>query len=198
MTSKQQRYFYFPAWNQAALAHGWTLVKGRLTGRRQESWAHAEPAELYQRVWEAAYNLARAAHRAVTPEDLRHACHVVALGKDKSSTDMDNQETDRVVTLFRILADPDDLDAILAWTNPENSERKRYVASIRRRADFKYIDKLCRDKFSGIYITPFYEDLPMPQLKQLYLTIRARFPQDPSPAPEQKHPKPINLANQPF
>ena len=198
MTTKQQRFLYFPAWNRVTLAHNWTMSKGRLQGRRQETWAHAEPAELYQRVWEAAGNLARAGHRAITPEDLRHACHVVALGRDKSSTDMDNQETDRVVTLFRILADPDDLDAILAWTNPENSERKRYVASIRQRADFKYIDKLCRDKFSGTYTTPFYEDLPMPQLKQLYLTIRARFPRHQAPPAGEKPLQPVNLSNQPF
>lgn len=199
MTLAQQRRFYFPHWNRCAQNQNWTMAKGRLQSTHLQTWSQAEPAELYHRVWAAAENLARAAHRAVIPEDLRHACHVVALGHDKPSAALDNQEVDRVVTLFKILADPDDLDAILAWSHPENSDRKRYVASIRIRAPFPYIDKLCHDKFHHCYTTPFWEDLPMPELKQLYLTIRARFPRRPvNPAASDVQQKPINLANCPF
>ena len=64
--------------------------------------------------------LAHGHHRSVTADDLRRGCNVVATGKI-SSGDLDNKQTNRVVALFKLLTDPDDLDAVMNWLHPENA-----------------------------------------------------------------------------
>src|SRR5262245_21256880 len=117
MTTPQQRRLYFPAWNAAAKNHGWHKAG---LGTRVEFVGFRELNDLYQRMWTIAQ--ARAAAAGSTGgaggngpcgEDFRHACHVVAFGKDKSSSQLTNKELDRVLALFRLLADPDDLSATM-------------------------------------------------------------------------------------
>ncbi len=168
MTEAQQRRYYFPNWNSAFNAN-WRREKCRvlkLEGRIEGDWV--------RKVEALAQQIALQHHRAPTADDLRHACHALALGRDKSSADLDNREVDRVVTLFRLLADPDDLDAVTNWDYPEIAARKRLVYAINSAAPHAYIDTICRGKFSQIYEPPFWEDLPIGALRHLALTLRNR------------------------
>ena len=173
MTEAQSKRFYFPAWHKASLAQNWRMERGRLLASRQASWGFKEVDAAYHAVWDAAEGLARQQHRAVTAEDLRHGCHVAALGVDKSSTEFSNKELDRVVTLFKLLANAEDVDAMMDWLHPENAERKRLSWAVKQ-YPFAYVDKICRGKFGGFYQSPFFEDLPIAALRQLAMTLRGR------------------------
>lgn len=170
MTNNQAKFFYFPAWNAAAAAHDWRMAKGKLVGKHQEKHGPEDTTDLYHMVWQAAEIIALRHSRAVRPEDLRHGCHLVALGKDKSSTDFTNSELDRVVTLFRVLTDPDDLDAIIAWSNPEVAERQRMVLWVKNKCVPAYAHKLCRELFG----TDDYATLEPKSLHELVATLKQR------------------------
>lgn len=199
MTLAQQRRFYFPAWHDAATANDWVMVKGRLLARRQEKFGREETTRLYNQVWDAAELLAQNAHRAVTANDLRHACHLVALvappvgpagsndqcsmlnlqspqiGKLLSSKDLTTAQTTRVVRLFEILADPNDIDAMLAWLDPSIDKRKSLVRWINSMAPEAYICQLA--KMFPAFQYPFWEDLPPDNLLSLARLIRKRCDQ---------------------
>lgn len=185
MTPNQQRRFYFPLWNAAANHHGWIMIKGRLIAPRPESDSGAtEVEQLIASIWAHAETLAQKAHRAITADDLRHACHIVALGKDKSSADITSKELDRLADLFRLLAQPDSIDLMRAWLEPEIGQRKRQVLAIRRYAatitggnEFQtepYICKIAEAKFGARFRNPFWEDLDLRDLTQLAITLSER------------------------
>ena len=174
MTERQAKGSYWPAWGRVALAEGWRTERGRLVAQRPQSTGPDEMAQLRARIWDAAGGRARAGHHGIGPNDLRHGCHAVALGRDKSSLDLDNRELDRVVTLFRLLADPSDLDTMMAWLHPEIGERRRLVWSIKHLAPEAYINAIAKAKFAGQYEWPYWEDLPVNSLRQLAMTLRAR------------------------
>jgi hypothetical protein len=171
MTEAQQRKFYFPAWNRAAGRHDWVMRGGRLVGKRLDVFGLAQVNGLYQRVWAAAAERALQGHRGVTAEDLRHGCHVVALGQDKGSGDLTSGECDRVVCLFRLMADPDDLDAQIAWEHPEEGEKKRLKWVIGQAAPEAYISAISKDRFGTIF---WETDLSAGQLRQLLMTLKGR------------------------
>jgi hypothetical protein len=181
MTEKQSKFYYFPAWNKAAAVHEWRMAKGRLVGKRQDRHGLEETTGLYHMVWAAAELLARKEARAVRPDDLRHGCHLVALAKDKSSAEFTNAEVDRVVTLFRVLTDPDDLDAIMAWAHPEIRERERMVWFIREKCVEGYVRSLC----SQLYGTDDFLSLNPETLRELVMTLKHR--------PNALKPRPSNV-----
>jgi hypothetical protein len=170
VTDKQSKFYYFPAWGRVVDAHDWRMAKGRLVGKRQDRHGLEETTGLYQMVWDAAELVARKEARAVRPDDLRHGCHLVALAKDKSSADFSNAELDRVVTLFRVLTDPDDLDAIMAWCNPEIRERERMLWFIRERCVEGYVRSICNQ----IYGTDDYASFTPETLRELVMTLKHR------------------------
>jgi hypothetical protein len=165
-----QRQLYFRTWGACAKARGWTARDGR---EADSAWFAAAPdlVELHTQVWNEAGALAALEGRDVSADDLRHACHRVA-GAPPSSAKLSNADLDRVLALFRLLADPDDLDAMLAWENPEASEAKRLLWAIRRLAPEAYTRALASDRFH----TKNWEALPVGDLRQLALTLRLRKP----------------------
>lgn len=174
MTAKQQRALYFPAWGKAAANHGWHK---RGAAHRVAFFGSApELNDLYQRIWNIAEERAGThdSHRFLPPapatEDFRHACHIVALGVDKSSTQLTNAETDRILALFKLLADPDDLSATLAWNNPDEEKRKRMLWWINNNCVESYVVEVCRQKFQ----TDDLESLNFKQLGQLHMTLKNR------------------------
>ncbi len=170
MTDKQRAKFYFPAWNRCVEANEWFMVKGRFTGKRAAKYgAYPDVDAAYQSVWRAAEALALQHHRAITAEDLRHACHVVALGKDKSSKTMTNAETDRVVSLIRLMTDPDDLDAVMAYSDPTISARQRLLWVLDQ-APMGYVAKICESMFG----TADWSTLEQDCLSQLAGIVRQR------------------------
>ena len=167
MTPRQRQFYYFPAWALASRAHDWRMENGRFAGQRAEAWGSKEITALYQRVWDAA--LARAAqdHRGPGADDLRHACHTVALGHDKSANNLDNAETDRVVYLFRLLANPDDLDAVMNYFYPQNAARKRILWVL----DNRFPDAYVAHVSSGIFGTSDWRSLSTESLRSLEQTL---------------------------
>ena len=67
------------------------------------------------------------------------------LSRDK--LDLDNRDLDRVVALFRILADQGDLDTVLDYLHPENAERHRTEWPTEHRCLPGYVQALCRDEY---------------------------------------------------
>jgi hypothetical protein len=104
-------------------------------------------------------------------EGLRHAMHIQALGCNMSHKDMDNREVDRVFKTLELLADPDNLDAVLFFENPDREEKKRLLWRIDRTASKRYIQSISADKFGTIH----YEDLDRTQLEQLRNTLTNRM-----------------------
>ena len=178
MTPAQQRRFYFPAWQDAARRRGWLMMDGRLMADLDAPlWLPIEHplTDLLPAIHARARELASAEHRAPQPNDLRHACHHVALGRDLSSKRMNSSQTDRVVALFRLIADPENLAPLTAWAEPDASKCRRYVRACRLLATDAYILAIARDKFCpGDFEPPFWESLRLPHLAQLLLTLRNR------------------------
>jgi hypothetical protein len=162
--SPSQTQLYLRTWGAAWKAN-WFTHKGSVQALRPELGQWAETVEA------AAEAIARRQHRAVKQDDIRHAVHLVALGKDKSSKDLTNREFDRVLCLLRLLTDPDDLEAVIKWEHPELDERKRLLWTIHRSPE-AYVRDLCMDRFR----TSDLDSLSDAQIKMLAMTLRNRPP----------------------
>ena len=165
MTQKQNLH-YWRLWGEVCASRAWKMHKGRMTPAPPES-----PDETI--VIGIAANLAAAKHRATTPDDLRHASHYYAAGRDIGHAALTQPQIDKLFALWKLFIDPSNLDAALALENPEIGERKRIIHRLRTAAPDTYIDAICHDQFPG-YVSPFWEDLPMRDLRALSLTLRAR------------------------
>jgi hypothetical protein len=166
MTEKQRYALYFPAWSQAAQNHGWNR---RGLSTRVPFFGNPQLNELYQRIWQIALERAQGT-KGPSAEHFRHACHLVAFGEDKSSNQLNNQEVDRIVALFRMLANPDDLAATLAWSNPQEEKRKRMLWWIENNCTESYVIQVSREKFQ----TANWQALTFDQLTQLHMTLKNR------------------------
>jgi hypothetical protein len=150
MTPDQTR-MYFRKWNPArvALAAGATTDMGR-------------------KVTEMATHMAARDARKVDAEALRHACHVVALGREKSSKHLTNAELDRVLLVFKLVINGDDLAAVIAWEQPDQGQVKRLTWSIRNTAPEALIVHVCKDKNGrGDWL-----NLGTTELRQLLMTLK--------------------------
>jgi hypothetical protein len=164
-----QKNLYFRVWGRCAHARGWNTREGREADRAFFA-AAPEVAQLHEELWAVAVAAGMQAGRTVAADDLRHACHLVAIGQDKSSTKLANPELDRILALFRLLADPDDLEAMIAWQNDQAGEVKRLVWALRQAPD-AYVRAIASDKFG----TKQWETLGAEELRQLALTVRVRM-----------------------
>jgi len=138
MTEKQRKFYYFAAWRRCAESLGWVMAGGCIKAVLDDQ---VEEARMYQRMqqhspaWDerlqviaTAQHLALQAHRAVTADDLRHACTwLVTKGRTTASSRLKHAEISRCVHLFNLLQDPDSLSAIDAWLDPEDAERRSFV-----------------------------------------------------------------------
>lgn len=164
MTKAQTKKFYFPAWTAAVQANGWHMEQCRL--QLDESRLGVEG----RAVVNFARQRAARDHRGITLDDLRHGAHLYALGRDISSSKLENREVDRVVTLFRLLARPDNLKARIAWDSPELAERDglaRYVATLAPEAVILAISRNAWD-------TAQWEDRNVSDLRWLVRTLKDR------------------------
>ncbi|MFO1458250.1 MAG: hypothetical protein U1G08_02505 [Verrucomicrobiota bacterium] len=107
----------------------------------------------------------------VSPDDLRHACHVVALGKDRSSYDLTNWQMDRVVALFELLADNENISAQVRWANEDLDAVRRLEWAIKN-VGFPeaYIAAISHGKFGS----RAWKALRPDQLRQLLITLKGR------------------------
>jgi hypothetical protein len=167
MTDKQRKLFYFPAWHRCCAANNWVEVKGRMAEDARRTDPDAPEMAV---IWTMATQAAEARHSAVTVDDLRHACHALALGKDKSCTDLTNPEVQRVVDLFEYLAAPDNLDMCMKWQDPRLSQKRSLISYIKRRAPEQYICAIARDRWDTI----FWEDRSIEELRWLSAQLAHR------------------------
>lgn len=176
MTPKQN-LLYWRLWGEVCRAREWRMRKGRITPAPPES-----PEETI--ILGIAANLANSHHRATTPEDLRHASHYYAAGKDIGHDALTQPQIDKLFALWHLIRDPANLDAAIALENPDVGARKRLVHQIKTHAPEYYILHICADQFAGQYTPPFWEDLPVASLRALHLTIRTRTANWSRPIPE--------------
>jgi hypothetical protein len=200
MSPEQARHFYFPQWNACAVACGWNTQAAIMATVGRDS---VEPTnevrsvappfaeELIARVETCARQLAISEHRHLTPNDFRHGCTIVALGKNKSSKDFTNDEVTRVVDLFRVLAQPLSIKAIQHWQDPLLSKKENLIIQAKKKAQPEYIAAITADKFH----TRVLEDLSIAQLQKLCFTLNerqkswgARAPRVPRSAPSPNAP----------
>jgi len=191
MTEKQRKFFYFPAWNRCARICDWVMVRGRLLAdlrkQREELVERARPS-LASPAWKAglqvldyAEQLARQEHRSVTAADLRHACNLVATGGRKSGSDgLTNHEVNRVVTLFDLLQDGENMDCVMKWDHPEIADKEALVKYLRKMAGETTLCAISRNAFGTI----FWEDLETQKIIWILKLVKGRKAQPRSGAPE--------------
>lgn len=165
-----QTQLYWRTWASVVRAHGWRGDSDALHCTRQPCFVSPALDAVYQAVWHAATDLACLQDGCnLTAEALRHAVHVVALGRDASSKQLTNAEFDRVLALFRLLAEPDKLAHLEAWESADAGERRRHLYVIRQAAP-AYWQRICRDRFGHCDL----DRLPLESLRQFSLTLRER------------------------
>lgn len=168
MTAAQHKFFYLKHWSPCARACQWNTQAGIWgPGRNAVS---PEDAQRLAQVTAHAAAFARAQHRGPKPDDFRHACHILALGKNKSSLDLNNDEVERIVCLFRVLTRPDDLNAIMDWADPARAKKRNLIEAAKLKAPEAYITTISRDQFH----TSVLEDLNIRQLQSLCFTLNQR------------------------
>ncbi len=147
MTEGQKTRFFMPEWQRCCRLNGWhtrdkaaVIDVSKLTAEGRQVFALARQRAVTE-------------DRQVDLRDVRHACYIVAIRKDKDTEALTNDEQDRIVALFRLLADPLDLGARGTWEayqrgeNPGNKKRRRYF--IRSRAPEAVLRHMTMDLTSG-------------------------------------------------
>jgi hypothetical protein len=169
MTKLQQTRLYFPAWAAAFRAH-WRRDRGVVLPASDDAPPVAV-REFVEQLEEIATRRARKEVRAFTADDLRHASHILALGRTCSSNDLSNADLDRVMALWRMLADPDDLQARMTWDNPATADRTRMLWFVRNCGlPAPYVLSVMQSRFQ----TADAASLETPRLRQLVMTLRER------------------------
>ena len=167
MLSAAQIQHYGKRWGAVCKANDWRMQRGRLhpNGR-----ASAGRSPLHGETFALAEQHARANSRAVTVEDLRRAAGARITGRFQSAKTLANAQFTRLLTLFKLLIDPDDLGAMLGWLDPER-DRARYLESfIRAAAPEAYTRAICEDRFK----TGDWRQLGPSDLTWLANTLRKR------------------------
>ncbi len=122
----------------------------------------------------------------VTAEDLRHACNVVAVGKE-SSKHLNNTEVNHCVALFELLAgDPDSVANTTNFLHPEIKQKEGLIKFIERQAP----EGTLRAIFNNAYDSKEWRDGDLQQLRWLLKQVKGR--QKKWKAPITKHQDPVN------
>ena len=174
--NQSQHSKYIRCWINVVRANHWVMRNGRLA----DDAVRGDKSEWHQLVWDAAEVLAAAEKRAVVVDDLRKGCHVVAFGRAKSSKVLTNAEFNRLLVLWGnerprsegglagLLIEPLDLASITAWRTPEAGEREGLVRKINSLGvPDEITEGVCRRNFPLVYNAPFFEDLPLANLRSL-------------------------------
>lgn len=174
MTPKQHRW-YLREWGRAFSAHWSGSRSGEVLARPGRG-----PSDLRDAIIGIAGRLAAQSEDGRLSADcIRHACHVRALGKDKGSWSLSNKDLDRVVAVFRLLADELDLKSRLAMDRTDAADSTGEVTADRTRMLYSvqhvdlpqdYVAEILRDKFG----TPDARSLSDADLRQAVMTLKAR------------------------
>jgi ribosomal 50S subunit-associated protein YjgA (DUF615 family) len=167
MLTAPQVTLYGKRWGAVCHANDWRMERGRLLPAGSAS---AAVSPLHREVFALAEQHAQQNHRAITVEDLRKGCVAAITGRYQSTKDLNNAQFSRLLALFRLLIDPDDIDARMDWDNPQRDEERRINHFIEHAAPDAYTRHIAGDRFG----TRLWEDLPLADRKQLANMLRAR------------------------
>ncbi len=197
-------------------ANDWRMEKTRLVKAARDTAA----LSIYHKlVWRTAERLALQHSRAITAEDLRHSCYITATTRVPggagvppvslrpgvapvtflnwrtcdSMHDLGNKEFSRVLVLWDLLIDPDNLAAQIKWDHPENSEQESLDKSIGKMAPDAYV----REISARIYGTRSWEALDNINKRNLRRILSQRR-KDWNAKQWSKVEQSLDAANQPF
>lgn len=168
MTPNQRKFLYFPAWHKCAKVNGWVMSQGRLGVDLAAQALERIPSPAFDerfKVIERAEFFARQAHRAPVADDLRHACNYVAsAGRATSSEALSGRPLTLAVRLFRLLADPDNIQAVMDWLNPDEADRKDYCEWVARNVPEPTLRAIAQNAWGEAD----WRSQPMPRLRWLH------------------------------
>ena len=174
MINAAQNSKYFRRWKAVCDANRWRWIKGRLT------YDAVKGDDIHQKaVWSIAENIAQQDCRTVTADDLRHACHVHAFGRDISHSEFSNDQFSRLLLLWGderrlrgLLIYADDLAAQMLWDNPDHAKKHSLIRSINSMASSEYICSITQDVWGTVY----WEDLDVKSLLGLLRKLQGNKP----------------------
>ena len=174
MINAGQNSKYWRRWGVVCKTNRWRWLKGRLADDAvKDAGAH------HLAVWRIAEALADQGCRAVVADDLRHACHVHAIGRDVSHSDFNNDQFSRLLLLWGderkirgLLIDADDLSAQMLWDNPDQAKKLSLIRAIKALASDEYICSITQHVWGTIY----WEDLDVKALLGLLRKLQGNKP----------------------
>ena len=166
MTTNQMRW-YLREWQSAWKAH-WAGIQNKEAMARPDRPEHHP---LRDQVLDVARRLAATRQGPLDADCIRHACHVVALGRDIRAMTMTNKQCDLVVAVFRQLAGVNLSAMMTIEQKGVEQERGRLIHAIAAmELPPGYIERIASDQFG----TSAWRSLPTATLKKLRLTASAR------------------------
>lgn len=181
MTESQDKK-YWRRWSAVCRANGWRWEKGFLVRPDLAPGGGDAPVAVptsphHAAVWQLATALALQEDRAPLANDLRHACHVHALGREISHLKITNTQFSRLLTLWGndkdqrgLLIDPLCLTSDLAWSHPEFQTHASRRWTIEHHCVESYVVAVTREMFQ----TADWQSLPAAALGQLYALLHER------------------------
>lgn len=165
---------YWRRWSAVCRHNHWIWLKGRLSDQ-----AVKDASQVHAGVWTLAEQLAARAFRTPVADDLRHACHVLALGRDVSHADFTNEQFSRLLVLLGdekklpgLLINPDHVRSSMYWNDPNLQRKDSLVFAIKAMAPDAYIAKITADVWGTIY----WEDLDVSALLGLLRKLKGNRP----------------------
>lgn len=163
---------YWRRWAACTRANNWKMVGGRL-----HSAAVMDASEHHRSVVAAARQLAAEKAVGLSPEILRHACHIVALGRDKSHAKFSNKDFDAILNYWGderairgLLIVPEDLASEIHRSNPALKTRERQLVFLNEDCVGAYVAAECGRMFD----TKDWHSLSDADLDRLYSHMRDR------------------------
>ena len=174
MINAAQNSKYWRRWGVVCKTNHWRWLKGRLADD-----AVKDAGQHHYAVWRIAENIAAQDCRTVTADDLRHACHVHALGRDVGHSEFSNAQFSRLLLLWGderrirgLLIDADDLSAQMLWDNPDQAKKLSLIRSINALASSEYICSITQD----VWGTAYWEDMDVKSLLGLLRKLQGNKP----------------------
>lgn len=151
-------------WSAVAAANDWVMEKHRLDLGPTGAGRTRDLSIWHKLVWKCATDLALQAHGAVTADDLRHACYMVATtqvpGWGKRVTpaasikDLDNRMFSRLLCLWGdekkmagLLIDLDCIQSNIMWDHPERAASEGLDVTLARLAPEPKLAAICLNAF---------------------------------------------------
>lgn len=161
MTGDQRTRLYFPVWHRTCAALAWCEEKKRLV------LPEAVYNQYARQAIEAGRRLAAGEARALTLRDIRKGVTICVTGRNKDTNRLSNREVSDCVNWFKLMVEETNLEAGAKLANPELSEKEGLVRRIKKLAPHAVIDGVCQRSFAPVYQAPYWEDLPVANLRSL-------------------------------